>query len=582
MARWDFRRRAAPPAGSSGNALTAAAVTVPAPESILLPKSKPWQDEAWGYYDNLGEFNYAVTWKSSMLSRVRLFVGELVPGQDEPVRSDDETATDILSRLSGGATGQAQLMSDLGVQLDIPGECFLIGETVPGSEKWCVRSTDEVRAQRGTFEVVNENTPSDRIDWRQLSPDAMVIRVFRPHKRWKYMADSPARAARVTMRELELVNRHILSQYLSRIASAGMVVFPDEITFPTREEFADAPDPFVAEWIEMAKTAISEPGSASSVVPLPIKVPGEYVDKVRFVDFTLSIDADIIAKRDSAIKRLATQVNIPAEVLLGMGDVNHWGAWQIEEGAIKTAIAPDAELICDALTEGYLRPRQKASGVEDPSKYVVWYDLSELSLKPDRSDDAVLLYDRFEISGEALRRETGFSDADKPSTGELTEQALKALVRLNPSDALTALSELTGDQISAAAPTGQPGPPVSDSAAPPAQDRRQAPEGPTPPTQEQAAAKRVERASAQAQAPHAVRFSLGNRVEVLHPSMCEQHAYSCPFTHAALGLKFRPGSSGTYVCMLDSFGQLRVGKPAPQLDSARMTATGGYGAPRLR
>lgn len=578
MARWEFRRRAAPPARTVPDTLTAAAVPVPVPESTLLPKSKPWQDEAWGYYDNLGEYNYAVTWKSSMLSRVRLIVGELVPGQDEPVRSEDPMAMDILSRLSGGVTGQAQLMSNMGVQLDIPGECFLIGETVSGIESWTVRSTDEVRAQRGVFEVIRENTPNDRMDWRPLGADAMVIRVFRPHKRWGYVADSPARAARVTMRELELVNRHILSQYLSRIASAGMVVFPDEVTFPTREEFADAPDPFVAEWIEMAKTAISEPGSASGVVPLPIKVPGEYVDKVRFVDFTLAIDADIIAKRDSAIKRLATQVNIPAEVLLGMGDVNHWGAWQIEEGAIKTAIAPDAELICDALTTGYLQPRLKASGVADPTKYVVWYDLSELALKPDRSDDAVLLYDRYEISGDALRRETGFSEEDKPSTDELRDQALKSLIRLNAADALTAIGELTGDDISPPAAPGSPGPTVPETVP----EERQPPPGPEEPTPEQAAVRRTERAAAQAQAPHAVRFAFGDRVEVLHPSMCEQHAYSCPFTHAALKLRFKPGSPGTYVCTLDSFGQLRVGVQTPHLDSARMTATGGYGAPRLR
>lgn|SRR5512139_299458 len=577
MSWWKFAFGAKPQLPVAPEVLTAAAVAVTAPEQTLLPKSKPWQDEAWGYYDSLGEYNYAVTWKSSMLSRVRLIVGELVEGQDEPIRSDDSTAMDILGRLSGGVAGQAQLMSNMGVQLDIPGECFLIGETVSGRESWVVRSTDEVRAQRGSFEVVNENNPSDRIDWRPLGSDAMVIRVFRPHKRWSYVADSPARAARVTMRELELVNRHILSQYLSRLASAGMVVFPEEVTFPVREEFADAPDPFVAEWIEMAKTAISEPGSASGVVPLPIKVPGEYVDKVRFVDFTLAIDSDIIAKRESAIKRLATQVNIPAEVLLGMGDVNHWGAWQIEEGAIKTSIAPDAELICDALTQGYLQPRLKASGIADPSKFVVWYDMSELTLKPDRSDDAVLLYDRLEISGDALRRETGFSEEDKPSGDELNEQALKLILRSYSADALTALSELTGDTMSAPAPTGTgsavPLPP------PPEGGDRSAPE---PPTAEQASAARLKRATDQAMAPHAVRFGIAGRTEVLHPAMCEQHAYSCPFTHAALGLKFRPGSSGTYVCTLDAFGRMRVGNPSPQLDSTRLMATGGFGAPRLR
>ena len=51
------------------------------------------------------------------------------------------------------------------------------------------------------------------------------------------------------MRELELVNRHITAQYLSRLASAGVIIFPDEIVFPVRPEFQDEPDPFLREWI---------------------------------------------------------------------------------------------------------------------------------------------------------------------------------------------------------------------------------------------------------------------------------------------------------------------------------------------
>jgi hypothetical protein len=553
-------------------------VSVPGPETKFLRTSESWQNEVWGYYDNLGEYNYAVTWKSAMLSRVRLHVAVLEPGQDEPVRSDDPVAVDVLDRLSGGTSGQAQLMSSIGVHLDIPGEGYLIGETADGIERWTIRSVDEVRASHGRFEVVRDDTPSGSLEWRSLLPDAMVVRIYRPHKRWHFKADSPSRAARVTMRELELVNRHIISQYLSRLASAGVVVFPDEITFPVREEFADAPDPFVAEWVEIAATAIREPGSASAVVPIPIKVPGEYVDKIKHLDFTLALDDKIIEKRDSSIKRLATQVNIPAEVLLGMGDVNHWGAWQLEEGALKTTISPDAELICDALTKGYLQPRLAASGVEDPSRFVVWYDMSELTIRPDRSANAVLAYDRLELSGRALLRESGFDEKDRPEPDELLEQSLKLLLRTNPAAALTALSELTGTDLSSPAPDDVP-----DSSDRPEESvpdtERTAPDtqGVPPPPPDVAARDRTDRVIAQSKAPHAIRFGLNGRTEVLHPAVCERHAYSCPFTHASLKLKFKPGTAGVYVCTLDAFGLMRVGNQSPHLDPASFLSTGvGY------
>jgi hypothetical protein len=465
-------------------------------------------------------------------------------------------------------------MSGLGTQLSVPGEGYLIVENVGGVENWSVRSIDEVRAARGKYEVIDENSPRTGYNWRPLAQESMApIRVWRPNKRYHHMADSPARAARSTMRELELVNRHIVAQYLSRLASAGVWLVPNEISFPVREEFADAPDPFMAEWIEIAAEAIRTPGTAAATVPIPIKVPAEYVDKIKHLDFTLKIDDKIIEKRDSAIKRLASQLNVPPEVLLGMGDLNHWNAWAVDETSLKVNVAPDAELIAQALTTGYLQPRLKASRVEDWARWVVWYDMSELTLRPDRSENALQLYDRMEINGDALRRETGFEDADRPTDEELKEQALKVIIKTLPSGAGSALSTLIGEPVSitpvaaqtpaeASRARAQPTPPPEERAAPATRD-----EGPPPAeaARADAAAARQERLAQQAQALHAVRFATGRPPELLHPPLCDQHAYSCPFTHAALKLHSlpRPGTSGVYEARLDAFGRFTIGKHSP-------------------
>jgi hypothetical protein len=555
--------------------VTAAAAPVTSPRTELVRNTDQWQEEAWGFYDDLGEFRYGVEWVSAMLSRVRLYAAKLEPGEDEPVRAEAGTAVDLMTTLGGGVAAQAQLMSGFGTQLGVPGEGYLVGETVQGVEHWSVRSTDEVRAARGHFEVIDENTAGNGTQWRPLGTNSLVTRVWRPHKRFHHMADSPARAARGKMRELELINRYITSQFLSRLASAGVVMFPDEITFPVREEFADAPDPFMAEWIEIAAEAIRTPGTAAAVVPIPIKVPAEYVDKIKHIDFTLQLDEKILDKRESAIKGLATMLNMPAEILLGLGDVNHWGAWQLEEGALKTHIAPEAELICQALTQGYLQPRLQASGVDDFASWVVWYDMSELTLRPDRSDDAIQLYDRLEINGAALRRETGFDEADKPTDEELKEQALKVIIKTLPSGAGSALLELTGDQVTitpvAAAPSGEAPSAAAEPEAPP--EERSPPDEDA--AREAAAQARSARLIRQSQAMHAVRFAAGRPPELLHPALCSQHAYSCPFTHAAVKLPQlpRPGTSGTYEARLSPFGQLTIGQRAPYLDTSAFLTT---------
>ena len=590
MAWWHtFTRRGTPTpkplptrAEQQPNALTAAAAPVASPRTELIRNTDGWQNEAWEFYDTLGEFRYGTEWVSAMLSRVRLYAAKLEPGADEPVRAEAGTAVDLMTVLSGGVAAQAQLMSGFGTQLGVPGEGYLVGETVNGVEKWAVRSTDEVRAARGHFEVIDENTANNGTQWRPLGSDSLVTRVWRPHKRWHYKADSPARAARGKMRELELINRYIMAQFLSRLASAGVILFPDEVAFPVKEEFAEAADPFVAEWIEIAATAIANPGTASAVVPIPIKVPAEYVDKIRHIDFTLQLDEKILDKRESAIKGLATMLNMPAEILLGMGDVNHWGAWQLEEGALKTHIAPEAELICQALTQGYLQPRLKASGVEDFAQWVVWYDMSELTLRPDRSADALQLYDRMEINGTALRRETGFDEADKPNDEELKEQGLKVIIKTLPSGGPSALGVLTGQRVDitsvtpdGAAPTKAPASdaePVADRNPP---DAEQADQAAANKVREQAAEARQERMAQQARELHAVRFTVGRPPDLLHPAGCAQHAYSCPFTHAALKLADlpRPGTSGTYEARLDPYGRFTIGQLAPHLDTSGFLTT---------
>jgi hypothetical protein len=552
-------------------ALTAAAEPPKGPQAQFLRHTDKWQNEVWGYYDTLGEFNYGVWWLSNMLSRVRIRAAKLQTDQDEPEVVTDGPAAEMMKTFGGGVTGQAQLMKRITVQLSLPGEGYLVGEAINGVEQWMIRSVDEIRSQSGGYYVLDEKSVNAGQDWRPLAADSLVVRVWRPHDRYYHLADSPARSAREIMRELELVNRKILAEYLSRIATAGIIAFPDELDFPVREEFADAENAMVAEWIELASEAIKKPGTASAVVPLPVSGPADALEAIRFIDLTIAADQHIIAKRDSAIKRLATKLDMPAEILLGMGDVNHWGAWQLEEGALKTHIAPVAELICDSLTKGYLQPRLAASG-EDPTGWVVWYDMSELALRPDRSENAATAYDRMELSGAAFRREVGFDEDDAPTQDELEQIGLKILLRTVPNAAPAALDKLVGHTVLEQAAAA---PPVTGHAPPGAPPAQQAPPGqapkappptksaPPPPPNEGS----QQRRAAQARTQHLIRLT-PQALEMMHPPVCEEHEWTCPFTQASFrfGDGIRPGAYGTYLCHLDTFGQLKVDGRDPYAD----------------
>lgn len=546
----------------------------------LVPQYESWQRELWDYYDTMGDFGYAVTWRANMVSRVRLRAARLDPGNDEPTIVDSGRAAEIVAELSSEVNTTSDIMSTLSTHLDIPGEGWLIGEVIAGRNRWQVRSNDEIRQRGRTYQVISEVSALGNIEWRDLAPESYVVRIWRPHKRYRHLAYSPAKAARSAMRELELANRHIQAQYLSRLASAGVIIFPDEITFPVRPEFQDAADPFVREWIETASEAIKTPGTAAGVVPIPIRVPGEYIDKIKHIDFTLKLDEKIIDKRDAARRALASMINVPTELLFDAGSLNHWGLWQLEESAIKVHISPDVEIMTNGLTAGYLHPRLRAEGDEEWERWVVWYDASEIIARPDRSNNVLKAYDRFEVNGRTLRREIGLTEDDAPTDQELQDMVLKRLSS-NPQVGFLALHELTGMKVPEELLPENPDTDVvgqrnaghrGSQELPDRDDDYQEGDAGTTGADSTTApgddldnlTSRVERRDAftvlQARSQHVMEFNVAGW-KLKHPLLCQSRLFSCPFTYATRdGVTIRPGTSGDYECFLSDTGDVRIGR----------------------
>lgn len=544
------------------------------PVPSMLPTTLSWQDECWGFYDSLGMYRNAVTWKSDMLGRVRLRAARKDPQNDEPTVLDKGPAAEIVAELQQDV--QSQIMSGLAVYLTVPGEGFLIGETVDGVNNWSARSADEVRwrpssaSRQNTaspYEVIDENTPGSTGKWRRLAAQSFAVRVWRPHRRYYNMADSSSKAARGTMRELEMVNRTIVSQYMSRLAMAGLIVFPTQVDFPVRKEFQDMPDAFIREWIERASEALRTPGSASSCVPLPIQVDERYVDKIHLIEFgTTRREMQIIQRRDSAIKQLAVDLDTPPETLTGLGEANHWSGWLIEEAGFKIYLAPDTELIVGALTKGYLRPRLAAAG-EEATNLVVWYDESEITQRPDKSANTLAAYKMGEASGKALRREIGLNEDDAPKADDLAKMVLWTLAN-NPLSASQALRDLTGHILgqglvgtkqTITVPTAAPGPTgqavgQGEHLGPPEQ-----PNSPPEQTPGQRLAAIEAGLAAAGRLDHAMQVAHSG-LRVYHPDGCPTDLRLCPIESTVDTLLSFPGTSGTYHLSLTDEGMSTLGQ----------------------
>src|SRR5690606_13770008 len=114
---------------------------------------------------------------------------------------------------------------------------------------------------------------------------------------------SPARPALPIMREIDMYNRQVIASLLWRIALNGMLLIPDEVTLPVSPGYEDAVDPFMAELIDIMRAAIKNPGAPSSAAPMPLRIPAEFIDKVKHLTFATPLDERLFEQRNQEIGR---------------------------------------------------------------------------------------------------------------------------------------------------------------------------------------------------------------------------------------------------------------------------------------
>jgi hypothetical protein len=216
--------------------------------------------------------------------------------------------------------------------------------------------------------------------------------------------------------EIDGLQKHVAATLDSRLAGAGVLLVPQEITFASVGQTADGTDgpspqasldEFARNLQDVMAMALEDRQSPEALVPLILQAPGEYLGQIKHLTFWSDLDDKAKTLRGEAVTRLALGMDMPPEVLTGTADMNHWSSWQMEESGVKAHTEPLLHVICDALTEGYLRPLLEIDPAE-ADRYAIAADTSELRLRPNRSKEAFELWDRGQITIETLLRENGF------------------------------------------------------------------------------------------------------------------------------------------------------------------------------
>ncbi|MFI1954812.1 hypothetical protein ACH437_23690 [Streptomyces xinghaiensis] len=384
-----------------------------------------WQERAWTFYDSTPEVRFAAQWISGAMSAATLYAGRLADDGKtiEPV-AEGHPAAEIVAEIAGGPEGQSQLLGRFGPHLVVPGEGWIVVRPRTDSgQDWHVLSVQEIRQQG---QKLIAEIDGELVDIPPADPDGaatddtapVAIRVWQSHPRRYLEADSPVRASIGLLEELHLLNAAVAAIARSRLTGRGVLLVPKGTRFPSTPVQGDAEDDLIEVFMEVAETAYREPESAAATVPIILEVPAEHIAAIKRLTFESDFDELALKLRDEQIRRFATGLDVPAEILLGMDALNHWGVWAMKEEAVTLGVQPRLDTVSHALTTQWLRPLLAADNVEDADRCVVATDTSGLRVRGNRSQTALEVFQAGAISAAALRRETGFDESDAPTPEE--------------------------------------------------------------------------------------------------------------------------------------------------------------------
>lgn len=392
-----------------------------------------WQTEAWRLYDIIGELRFVANWIGAACSRVRIYVAQV----DDNGRVQKEVTTKKVAGLAdtlfGGPSAKAEALRMLGINLTVAGDCFIVGRGTDDlkSDEWYIVSTSELKRWGTRLNLLNADGSKEELD----PGKDLVIRVWTPHPRRHLWADSPTRAAMPMLWEIERLTRYVFAQIDSRLVSAGIFPLPKSATFPDEVDEdgnqLSGSEALTQRLMRTASASLKGEGTAAGVVPIFMETPEETMGKYQLLEFSSELSKQALELRNEAIRRFALAMDIEPSILSGMGEANHWGAWQIMEGQINVHIVPLMTRICDALTTAYLQPALK-SIKEDEGRFVFWYDTAPLTVRPERLKDTLSLYEKSLVSRETVLLSGDYKISDAPTDEEEMKRFTQELMLRDP------------------------------------------------------------------------------------------------------------------------------------------------------
>lgn len=421
-----------------------------------------WVEAAFVYNVLVPEIGFAHDYVRDSIARVRPMPAILSDNPDEaPIPLDQDSAPDgldpdlcdqLVQRLQPfpAFMGRAAQLQDISGEVYcvlLPDDDAITGETLR------VLSSRELLTQGDEWRI--RSSPSDT-SGVLIPANAPMWRIWTPDPEFSDLPYSHMIRLNTSCKALLAGERLINAFFLSRLATTGKILaIADEFSLESAandfqvgtEDAGDGEggtDTFFDDFTASGAAAIMDPESAAAVMNMIVRGPHDLIkDGISVIDISRTMEDTMAKLRTELREEIATGLNLPREIILGIGATNHWNAEEIKQQAWLNHLEPRSYNILDATTTAYYQPALLANDV-DPDivrRCVLWSDPTWFLGEPDSAESADYGYDNFLISGEAWRARKNFSPDDAPDQDEidfriLTTQRLnvRTTLRTDPAD----------------------------------------------------------------------------------------------------------------------------------------------------
>ncbi len=445
--------------GRRNLALVASAERAQDSEGALLRLNQLWQNRAMRIYRTQGECANPAQYQARAMERIRYYPAVL-DKRGVPVESDDATLLELFNRIRtpNGAPGDLSELAGSYARLQfVIGDGLLTVSMQFGEEAWEYLSPMELRLLPGG----DASNPQDYLrlkapgiqpeqlveapdaDFEPVGDEARVWRLWRRDIEFSQWAYSPVRPCIEDYELLARLTLAVAAEASSRAAQRGLLYVPDELSFgpadPTQEENPDE-DPLISEMQQAYARAIQNPGSAEAMAPFIMRGPGTLqtsggvtpmVDCLKWIPLGPGNDYHELPAWDATISRIAGSIDMPKELMTGVGDVSHWGQWFLDDIGFRQHTGPTVTRFCADLGAAYLRPAAIEEGVENADRVTVWFDPSDAVNHPDETGTVLKAHSQLIVSDAYAREKIGAPDTAAPDEEELKRRT-EVLLKQNP------------------------------------------------------------------------------------------------------------------------------------------------------